>query len=437
MRCARRTKRKTKNKSGIKPFAVADGVVVDRNGRFQFHGTVRFGNRSRRLRESLHIQATRQNKQAAREAAEQLVADTRLTLGGVEPQLVAEVAFAYLHRPRKNGRPLGPTTVQIIKELAAKFGTRVLRDIPPEEFVQFVDQRHVGNSAEARERFLNGTVSFLNTAIAAGQYASMPAFVRDQRARNPSTRKTRPVERVGGNIISAILRSAHIANAMQWAVEEVTGARVSSVLFGCSLGDLDCTPGHMTLCFRDTKPGDDVPSALPESIRPLLATYLDWRQQQVRLGKVGPVSDVPLFLTPRGVPYKRNPALTGTRNKSAWNGAKRRAKALIEREYEAWIAACEAAGDNEGADKLWRRRADDLMILNRLTQHWFRHLLATLLGRRDPKAAMRQGGWRDPRSLSGYMMADAEYQRALVEERGVSDWRAPDWHKTDTQGDDQ
>jgi hypothetical protein len=31
---------------------------------------------------------------------------------------------------------------------------------------------------------------------------------------------------------------------------------------------------------------------------------------------------------------------------------------------------------------------------------------------------MNQGGWRDVRSLNGYMMSDAEHQRALVEERG-------------------
>lgn len=179
-----------------------------------------------------------------------------------------------------------------------------------------------------------------------------------------------------------------------------------------------------------------MPAALPEAMRPVLKTFLAWRDEQVRAGPVGPGSDEPLLLTPRGVSYVDNRAYTGTRNKSAFRGAKRRARVLIEHEYDVAIAACEAGGDRAGSDELRRRRADDLAVLDRLTQHWWRHLLATVLGRQDPKAAMRQGGWKDARSLNGYMMADPEYQRALVEKRGTTDWREPGWHESDTQGDE-
>jgi hypothetical protein len=41
------------------------------------------------------------------------------------------------------------------------------------------------------------------------------------------------------------------------------------------------------------------------------------------------------------------------------------------------------------------------------------------MGRKDLRAAMVQGGWRDPRSINGYLIADAEFQRALVDERGA------------------
>jgi hypothetical protein len=326
--------------------------------------------------------------------------------------------------------------VAIIRELTAHFGTRILRDIPGAEFVSFIDERNVGNTAETRERQLNVLVALLTVAIAASQYPSMPKFIRNAEARNPTTRKIRPVERVGANIVGAIFRSSHIANTIQYAIEEVTGARVSSVLFGCSLGDLVLTSGKMTLHFRNTKAGFDVPSALPEDMRPLLEEYLGWRQQQVRAGRIGPGSDEPLFLTPRGVPYKKNLAYTGTRNKTAWCAAKRRAKALIEQEYETEIAIAEAAGDRTRADELRRKQADDLAVLAKMTQHWWRHLLATNLGRLDPKAAMRQGGWKDPRSLAGYIMEDAEYQRELVEKRGVTDWHQPGWHESDTQEDE-
>jgi hypothetical protein len=120
------------------------------------------------------------------------------------------------------------------------------------------------------------------------------------------------------------------------------------------------------------------------------------------------------------VPYVDNKKKYGTQNKTAWNGAKRRAKDKITKEYDDAIARRERLGDERGADDLRRRKADDLEVLARITQHWWRHLLGTELGRKDPQAAMKQGGWKDMRSLAGYMMADAEYQRELVEKRGVA-----------------
>lgn len=418
-----------------KSFPVQGGTVHVRAGYFHVRGTVRLGDRTKRVRFSLDLEALRENKEAARAKAEQILRDAGLLLAGAPPRSFAENAWDFLQRPRKNNRPLGATDVAIIQELTARFGTRLMRDIPPAEFVVFVDERNRGNTAETRERYLNPVVAFLNVAVAAGQYPSMPNFVRDQEARNPSTRKTRPVERVGQNLVRAIFVCSHLANCTQYAVEEVTGARVSSVLFGCSLADLDLAAGKMTVTFRRTKAGFDVPAALPESLRPLLEEYLKWRQQQVRTGKVGPGSDEPLFLAPSGRPYKPNPAYTGTRNKTAWNAAKRRARAVIQHGYDSAITARALEGDTGAVDTLRRQRADDLALLEKITQHWWRHLLATNLGRLDPKAAMRQGGWRDPRSLSGYMMADAEFQRALVEQRGTTASHRPAWHKSGTEGD--
>lgn len=409
-------------------------VIFVRDGHYHARGTVRHAGRKRRVRVSLEIPYARDNLGLARAAARTREENVRAELGGgVTPRSFAEVALGYLQRPRKKNKPLGATSVAIIRELTAHFGTRILRDIAPAEIIEFVDERNRGNTAESRERYLNITVAFLMVAIAAGQYPAMPKFVRNAEARNPTTRATRPVDRVGDNIVSAIFRCSHIANTIQYATEEVTGARVSSILFGCALGDLDLAPGLMTLHFRYTKPGFDVPAALPEQMRPLLQDYLTWRDEQVRAGRVGPGSDEPLFLTPRGVPYVENDSYTGTRNKTAWYAAKRRAKALIEQQYDAAIATCEAAGDRKRTEELRRKRADDLAVLAKLSQHWWRHLLATNLGRLDPKAAMRQGGWKDSRSVMGYMIADAEYQRALVERRGVTDWRRPDRHESDTR----
>lgn len=227
-----------------------------------------------------------------------------------------------------------------------------------------------------------------------GQYTEMPLFKRNAKARNPATRARREVDDVTSEVISALRRSMHIATETQIAVEEATGARVSSVLHGCTLGDLDLTPSRIVLLFRKTKNGDDVPAALPESLRPLLNRYLAWRHRQVRAGRVGPDADGPMFLTPKGDPYRDNGARWGTQNRTAFNAAKKRAAGLLAQEYDAAIVAAVAADRDGKAAELRRRRADDLRVLQWLTQHWFRHKLATDLGRKDPRAAMAQAAGR-------------------------------------------
>jgi hypothetical protein len=59
-----------------------------------------------------------------------------------------------------------------------------------------------------------------------------------------------------------------------------------------------------------------------------------------------------------------------------------------------------AAGDLGEVDRLLRLKDDDLKLLARITQHWLRHKFATEAGRKDMKAAMAQGGWRDSRSTA-------------------------------------
>jgi hypothetical protein len=78
-----------------------------------------------------------------------------------------------------------------------------------------------------------------------------------------------------------------------------------------------------------------------------------------------------------------------------------------------------AAGDQREVDRLLRLKDDDLKLLESITQHWLRHKFATEAGRQDLKAAMKQGGWRDTRSIVGYLIPDAEYQRQIVEKRGA------------------
>lgn len=141
-------------------------------------------------------------------------------------------------------------------------------------------------------------------------------------------------------------------------------------------------------------------------------------QVQVEAGRVGPGSHERLFLTYKGRPYKENGMAWGTQNKSRFNAAKRRAIKIVGERYDAAIAAMKVAGDRNEVERLMRLRADNLNILARLTQHWLRHKFPTEAGRSDLRAAMAQGGWKDVRSIMGYLIADAEYQRSIVEDRG-------------------
>lgn len=278
-----------------------------------------------------------------------------------------------------------------------------------------------GRKAETRERFLNPVVALLNAAIAKGQYAEMPKFKRDKKARSPTRRARRRVANVRPHLLQLLIEASHIAIAAQICVEAATGGRVSSVLFGCAVEDLIMALGAMQITYHDTKNDDDVVAALPESVRSLLEGYLAWCQLQVDAGRVSAARTAPLFLTPRGVPYKPNPNYTGTRNKTAFNAAKRRALAKLKACGSQAIAELEAAGDAAGAARARQALAEDIDVVTKITQHWLRHKLCTELGRLDLRVAMRQGGWRDVRSVQGYLIDDAEFQRAAVEGRVLFD----------------
>jgi hypothetical protein len=404
-------------KPDIASWTVGALTIFQRGDYFHVRGTVRKGDRSKRVREGLGVLATRQNKPAAEIEARRVEARVAAELGGGKRLSLATNANNFLTRSATN--PVRSRDAAIIRDLTKKFGMRILWDIPPTEFVSFVDDRQRGNKPASRERYLNTVCSFLNTTISGGQYPEMPPFLRDQKARNPATRAKRPVQQFRQDLVQDIIDAAHPTIGVQLCVEWVAGSRVSSLLQGCSLGDLDLALGRMTLTFRDTKNGDDVPVALPEELRPTFANYVGWRNQQVRARKVGPGSDQPLFLHYKGRPYKPNDGDWGTQNKTGFNAAKRRAIVAVEARYDSKIAAMEAAGDMAEVDRLRRFKADDVSLLKRITQHWLRHKFATDVGRQDPIAAKRQGGWRDSRSLAGYLIEDAEYQRSLIEQRGA------------------
>ena len=403
--------KRRKATEAIEPWN-CDGLRISVRGpNFRATGTLRVGKRSQRIRETLGVTASKANRDEAERETRKVASRVRAELGGG----VVRKAVATLVAERFQAA-IGPSDRRILTDLVARFKVRILWDISAEEIVAFVDERQRGNKAETRERLISTIAAFLKLQVTAGQCPALPVFSRDQKARNPLKRARRDVKQFRVQLLEDIIASAHLTLAIQLSVEFVSGARVSSLLQGCTLGDLDMV--KLVLTFRDTKNGDDVPVALPVTMRPDLEAYLSWRQQQVRRGKIGPGSDVALFLHWRGIPYKPNNGEWGTQNKTAFNNAKRRAIVSVSKRYNDAIAAMHAAGDRREVDRLLRLKSDDLSLLRKITQHWLRHKFATDTGRKDIRAAMAQGGWRDPRSIHGYPIADAEFQRAIVEDRG-------------------
>lgn len=90
--------------------------------------------------------------------------------------------------------------------------------------------------------------------------------------------------------------------------------------------------------------------------------------------------------------------------------------AAILKQGEAEAGRLARLGQRKAAATVREQAAADADLLGKVTQHWFRHLLATKMLRRDPRAAMEQGGWLDIRSVVGYSHDAPEWRRQLVNE---------------------
>jgi hypothetical protein len=96
--------------------------------------------------------------------------------------------------------------------------------------------------------------------------------------------------------------------------------------------------------------------------------------------------------------------------------SKRRARKLILEQAAAEEARLRRRGQHKAADIARDHGEADATLLGKVTQHWFRHRLATLMLGKDPRATMEQGGWLDMRSVIGYSRDVPEYRRQPVAE---------------------
>lgn len=395
--------------------AVAGVQLQERDGYWHAYGSVRAGGRTIRLRKSLGIPASAGVREA-RAALEELVDEikARASGGTGRGDPVAVAAEHYLTTQRE--RPLGPSAIRIVKEIAARFGVRRLNEIGDgwNTWVDgsrgasgFTAGRMTGRSAATRERFLNGLLAFLAFAKRHHGLAAPPVFDRDRKARNPNRRARRRVSELRPDLVWLLFEHAHIAIRAQLAVEKATGARASSVLYAARVCDLVIGRGRAHITFPKTKNGEDVTAALDPTTVGILRDYLKWR------GKLHD-REAPLFLTPRRKPYTFNGRAWGGQNKSGFNAAKRRAVVALREKAAGEAARLRKSGRTKAAQETIDRAAADAALLAQVTQHWFRHLMATNWLRHDPRATMEQGGWLDVRSVMGYAHDVPEYRQKLA-----------------------
>ena len=388
--------------------------LKERAGSWYIEGTLKLPTGSVRVRESTGYIAGPETEALADQVRFDKEKELRdEAIHGRKPSLgCAAAAYRYLKRSRKSKRPVGASTVRIIKEIGQEFGLRKLNEIPATEWVQWVDARQAGNKPETRERFINTVLAFLNWTAAKNQtwLEEVPEFERDADARNPNERASRRVQDLRPELIRFLISHASPHLKGQLAVEWSTGARVSSILYGCRVCDLVIGAERNQITFHKTKNGRTVTSALHPYAVELLLEYLDWR---------GSLHDreANLFLTHRRQPYADNGRDGGGQTHTAFNAMKRRAmQTLLEGATEA-AAEIGKQGDIEGAAALLRGAEADADLIKQITPHWFRHLLATKMLQStggDLRTTADQGGWTDFRSVMGYAMDVPAHRHDVV-----------------------
>ncbi|SMH29468.1 tyrosine-type recombinase/integrase [Azospirillum agricola] len=385
--------------------------VVERDGHWHIAGTLRVAGRSRRIRKSTELPADERNRDFAEALKLQIEQDARNeAVHGIKPSVpFAVAADSFLNQRR--ARPLNPVDIARIQELTVEFGIRTINTLTDEDWNAFIDRRHASNTAQTRERYLNIVVGFLSWCRKRPRQwiAALPHFERDKAARRRRAVSRRRVIELTPDLVALMIECASPHMAAQLAVEWSTGARVSSILSGCRFCDLQLAPGREQITFHETKTGEPVTSSLHPWAVQVLRGYIEWRG-------VPKDREGALFLTHRMKPYKDNGKGYGTQNKTGFNGMKRRAAQALRDAAAKEAIKLRAAGLRDEA-RAWidqeKGRAD---LIGQVTQHWFRHLLATQMLSKgaDIRSVMEQGGWLDASSVLIYGHDVPERRRELV-----------------------
>ena len=380
-------------------------AVIERDGFWHIVGTVVAKGRKRRVRTSSRLEATPELWEAADaerlEIEQQIRAELR---DEIRPGPHISVA-AELYLSQKRSRPLGATAIGYVKRAVRAFGLKRVGDVPEYDWSAWVDKECANVTSQSRERLLNAVMAFLNwCAKKPRRWGTPPTLDRDKEARNPRRRARRPVAELTIELIEHLFSHAAPHLAAQLWVEWSTGARKSSILHGCRLCDAILATGREQITFHATKNNETVTAHLHPRAAEAVRIYLKTR------GRLHD-REGPLFLTHRHEPYSS----TYGQNRTAFAGMKRRARRSLRIGAMAEVRRLARLGQHEASTAVLDKLRADHRLLGRVTQHWFRHMLATKL-RGDVRAAMDQGGWIDERSVMGYTIDVPEHRRRLINE---------------------
>jgi integrase len=408
----RRQKRKAKRRTrGLE--------ILERDGFWHVHGTVTVTGldgvrRSCRIRKGTGLPAIAGTLGAAEAQRDNWALEVRNhILFGVQPSRPVSIAIEkFLARPRKHGRKASWREISMTQAIARRFKVRLLAEILAEEWVALVEAETEGVAASTRERYLNGVLSFLNWCARPprrwiGQ-KTMPHFERDAAARKPKHRQRRRVAEWRPELIMLLIDCAGWHLKPQLWMEWSTGQRVSAVL-KVRLADVILAAGREQVTFGKTKTGEPVTAALHPAAGQAIRDYLKKR------GRLWD-REGPLFRKKTGEPYRTENDFSG-HNRTAFGNARRKAVAVRRRQALAQALELRRQGRLEEARAAIGQAWTDVRLMRQVTQHWFRHLLATTMMalKASVRDGMDQGGWLTVESYMAYAHDVPEMRRAVVE----------------------
>lgn len=388
--------------------------LVERSGFYHVNTTVHANGKSKRIRETTKVAVgSKANRDAAKRERDRIIDEHRhVLIHGVKPTVsFAYVADLYIAENTDEEDSLADTQLRNLRRFNDWAGEVAVRDVDAPMLTRFIAQTMKRRKTTTRKRNVGPVLTVLKFAKERGFIDEVPTINFSKKTETSSTVPSRPIKDMSSDLIARMIDHAPTHVQAQLAVQWCTGARVSSVLHGCKISDLDLsTPGSETITFHNTKNGDNVEAFLHPYAVGKLRVYLQTRDDlQSR--------DAPLFLTDRQRPYKEG---RGAQNRRAIDAMKRRTVRTLRREAAETAADLRAQGQFDKARQKWAEAQYEASLVKQFAQHDLRRWFAThALQHMSIDEVRRQGGWRSMAALKRYPVGAAKNRHAGVQKLAV------------------